>query len=915
MAETIRNSRFSPRVVPAAALEQAFVGRHKLLDQLTKLLLQSATQGVGRYGLLTGPRGSGKSHLMTLLGHRLRPHAESGTLLLVELGEEEHIAQLVAFLAKVLGGLPDREGAPKAGELVRLVQKTPRAEQLNAAVSLLEERVGTTPLVLLVENLDRLLDAIKPEGQSRLRALLAAHPGWCLFGASCTYGEVFTNANAPFYHSFERFTLSPLTLDECVEMLRRLATLHEDTTLLRDLSGESGRAQVGAIRHLLGANPRAFALVFPFLRNRRLGDLESVFVDLAEELTPYFQEQMARRPPGQQPYLELLAECWGTLSVSELAEQSFDNPTTASGQLRYLHQDGLVRSLRVGRETFYELADPLHRIAWAMKRPERLPSALAKFVAAWIPRSEVGERLGGLSGLDQPGSVYAMALNLPFEEESTYAERTMERIKQQESKDPHAAYEEAKALAEREGHWTHFLKAFELACKIDAPDVEWHTEKVVEIAEVPPLLDEEREGVSREELLNLLVMTILLHLHLHGRRLNDPLMERVWALAERSTDPDVWELLLIEHGAPRDVLTDVAERLANHYRAGHTIGWKTLLGTLFNAKELGLVRLLGMAVPAKSLSIAERLRLTITLIGLLDAAALATLGEDLCEGVRGVHARALKALRLVFADPEAALKLARSALKRWPDNMWLLIAAQRAAIQLGDMNGLIHYAKRLLELGFQPTVSHSILAIANQSTGDSALAQTHMLEALKGGPDGLVYANIAGLMLEDPAKLLQTFDAHDHPTARRLKALARLALGEAVPPIPPPTQPVLFDEAFMFNMSAIQALRINGTPAGLRHWLAALPIDEHPNVLDMLGIWLITLRAEPTPTQLSDAHWEILRQQLPEGGYAMLVALAALPENPRPYARLAAPAREVLRGMLTTMKAKRLLDALPDEPE
>jgi hypothetical protein len=916
MAETIRNSRFSPRVVPAAALEQAFVGRHKLLDQLTKLLLQSATQGVGRYGLLTGPRGSGKSHLMTLLGHRLRPHAERGALLLVELGEEEHIAQLVAFLAKVLGGLPDREGAPTAGELVRLVQKTPRAEQLNSAVSLMEERVGATPLVLLVENLDRLLDAIKPEGQSRLRALLAAHPGWCLFGASCTYGELFTSANAPFYHSFERFTLPPLALDDCVEMLRNLARLHGDFRLLGELSGATGRAQVGAIRHLLGANPRAFALVFPFLRHRRLNDLEGVFLDLAEELTPYFQEQMARRAAGQQPYLEQLAETWGTLSVSELAERCFDHPTTASGQLRYLHQDGLVRSFRLGRETFYELADPLHRIAWAMKRPERLPATLAKFVAAWIPRHEVGERLGGLGGMELSGNVYAMALKLPFEDESEHAERQMERIEQQENKAPEAAYEEAKALAEREPVFKHLQKAFELACRLDAPELEHYADKLLEIAEVPPRLGEEEEGTGEsaaQVLVNIISRALLGHLVVQKRRLSDATMNRLRALAARSSDPEVWELVLIEHGAKREVLVEFTERLVAHYKEGHTIQWKPLLLTLFGEGELELVSRIGLAVPMRSLHVKERLHLVTALVSRRDFAALSSLGDALSEGVRGEQAHTLKATRLVLLDPASALKIARLAIKRWPNSPRLLLAAQWASGELGAWQDHVHYATRVIDTGVDHPAQHSALAGAYWQLNDHTAAQVHLDVALRGEPHPTTFANIAGMFLDDPARILQTLTNHHHPSAERFKALARLALGERIEPIEPITQPAHFAEVFTVFMLAATALLRDDSPARLTRWLSSLPFDAHPYALDALCVWVIALRDAARPTRLSPAQWEVLERYIPEGGTMMLRALDALPENPRLYSQLAEPARAVLRTRLEELKATALLAALPDE--
>ncbi|MCK6520683.1 AAA family ATPase [Myxococcota bacterium] len=918
MSNTILSSRFSPRIVPADALEKTFVGRHRLLDHLTTILLQSARRKVGRYGLVHGPRGAGKSHLMALLGHRLRPAATAGELLLVELGEEEHIAQLVAFFAKILGALPERAGEPSPAELVRTIQKTPRADQLRRAIGLLEERVGAQPLVLLVENLDRLFDAIKPEGQSRLRALLAAHPGWCLFGASCTYGEAFTSPEAPFFQSFERFTLPELSLDDSVEMLRNLARLHNDFKLLGQLGDTSGRAQVGAIRHLLGANPRALALVFPFLRHRRLNDLEGVFLDLAEELTPYFQEQMARRAAGQQPYLEQLAETWGTLSVSELAERCFDSPTTASGQLRYLHQDGLVRSFRLGRETFYELADPLHRIAWAMKRPERLPATLAKFVAAWIPRREVGERVGGLGGVDLSGSAYAMALNLPFEDESEHAERQMERIEQREDKAPEEAYEEAKALAEREPLFAHLLKAFQLACRLGAPELEHYADKILEIAEVPPLPDEEEKnetGESTEQVLvNIISLALLGQLVVQKRRLSAGVMTRLRALARLSSDPDVWELLLIEHGAEREVLVDVTERLVAHYKAGNTIRYRGLLRLLSLAEDSELVSLLGLAVPARSLSVHDRTRLVLALLNQNDEAALRSLGDTLNEGARGEHAHSLKALRLVLIDPNAALKIARSALKKWPESFLLLIAAQRASLQLGLWRDTIHYANRLMNTLPEVLVGlHSVVALAHHQLGEHDAAQGHMAEALRGPPHAIIYANIAAMFLDDPPRILQTLTNHHHPSSERIKALARLARGERVEPIEPIAQPAHFMEVFTVFMLAASALIHDDSPANLTRWLNSLPFDAHPYALDALCVWVITLRTGTRPTRLSSAQWEVLEPNIPEGGAVMLRALDALPENPRIYSQLAEPARALLRTRLKELEATALLAALPDE--
>lgn len=387
-----KSSRFSPHLVPVENLERLFVGRHDLLSTLAEDVVATARAGGARYELLVGPRGAGKSHLLALLAHRVR-EALGQEAVLVLLDEEEYVSSLPALLARTLGAMPAEEGLPEPMEQVRALQRDPSGDLSARAARMIAERLGERPLVLCLENLDQVFEALKIQGQKRLRAILQERGRWSVVATSRTADEPFTRRDRPFFGTFISHDLGGFEAEDCQQMLLQLSRVHERENLETCLRTPKGMGRVRAIHHLTGGTPRAMALIFPYLNEETLEDLVGAFYDLAEELTPYFQEQMARLPPGQRALLEQLAENWRPLSVSELAARCFVSTQSASSQLNRLRQDGLVRRAKLGRERFYELADPLHRISRAMKRPDRAMETLARFLVYWYDREEVEERL------------------------------------------------------------------------------------------------------------------------------------------------------------------------------------------------------------------------------------------------------------------------------------------------------------------------------------------------------------------------------------------------------------------------------------------------------------------------------------------------------------------------------------------
>ena len=385
-----RSSRYSPRTVASADLEALLVGREVLVERIVSGVRGSILEGSARFELLVGPRGAGKSHLVGVLQHRLEADEELGArCVIAALDEEEHVGSLLDLLARVLGALPASAAGPSPA--VETLRDHAGVEGERRAVAMIRGFLGERALLLIVENLDRVLSALGEGGQARLRAILQTEGRWSVLASSPAVPADLRRADRPFFHAFQERPIPPLDVVQCRELLRRLARHHGKEPLAQALSTGQGLARVRAVHHLLRGNPRAMALIFPYLEDASLDGLERSFFALADELTPYFQQRMAARSPAQQALLERLAESWRPLAVGELARASFASPQSTSSQLKKLLEDGLVQRMALGRESFYEIADPLWRIARAMKRPDRAPVALVHFLACWHPAAELRE--------------------------------------------------------------------------------------------------------------------------------------------------------------------------------------------------------------------------------------------------------------------------------------------------------------------------------------------------------------------------------------------------------------------------------------------------------------------------------------------------------------------------------------------
>ena len=103
----------------------------------------------------------------------------------------------------------------------------------------------------------------------------------------------------PFYGFFTVRALEKIDFETGVELLAKKA-IHEDkSALARFLRTPLGRARARAAHHLAAGNHRAFVVLFDFLDKESLDDLIGPFMQMVDDLTPYYQGKMSQRPPAQ----------------------------------------------------------------------------------------------------------------------------------------------------------------------------------------------------------------------------------------------------------------------------------------------------------------------------------------------------------------------------------------------------------------------------------------------------------------------------------------------------------------------------------------------------------------------------------------------------------------------------------------
>jgi hypothetical protein len=409
--------RFTPSALPPADLEAILVKRDPVATATVELVRGFANGDGPPMRLFVGPRGMGKTHLISVIANRLSADATlTGRMQVAWLDEDPwRIRNYTTFLAEVRRSLTG----------TRVV---PADLDEDALENWLLRQTASAPIVLVAENLDGIFERIGPHGQHRLRALIENTRRIGMVATSTFRFDELDNAKLPFYGMFEVTDLEPFTLDEATELVRRIAVRSSDQALVDFLQRPEARQRLQVVQHLTGGHPRIWLLLASSLSIDALDEVLPIFLNSLDQLTPFYQGRLAELSDDQQVIVMSLVDAEGAVSVKDIAALVQLEERVAAGQVGQLVRKGYLRladepsvpSTGDARRSYYELREPLMRLNLKVKEARGAPlEVVVGFLRTWFG-ARLLDRPDALGRHDEAFTACGMAIALARRTASAY---------------------------------------------------------------------------------------------------------------------------------------------------------------------------------------------------------------------------------------------------------------------------------------------------------------------------------------------------------------------------------------------------------------------------------------------------------------------------------------------------------------
>ena len=382
-------------------LEAILVQRHALAEHLVELIRVSALTDNKHFQLLIGPRGIGKTHLVSLIYHRVVKMEDLRDKLLIAWLQEEEwgIASFLDLLRGIFRAIakeyPEVYQAELHDDVEKLYDLSPEQAEFKAA-ELLRDFVGKRVLLLIVENLEDVFSGLGDFGQKQLRAYIQNYSFLTILATSQSLFDGVKHSNNPFYDFFDLHELDEFKLDDAVALLNHIANLEGNNDLASFIQSPTGRDRIKVVHYLSGGSPRVYIVFSAFLMTpESLDKLVEPFMEMLDSLTPYYQDRMKYLSNQQRKIVDFLCDRGGAAPVKQIAKRCFIEQRTVSSQLKDLRDKGYVKTEEIGRESWYELREPLMRFCLEVKKQRNQPIRLiVDFIRVWYTRKELQQRLG-----------------------------------------------------------------------------------------------------------------------------------------------------------------------------------------------------------------------------------------------------------------------------------------------------------------------------------------------------------------------------------------------------------------------------------------------------------------------------------------------------------------------------------------
>ena len=404
---------YNPRDLTRETLERLFTGRDHLIEQILEDLRRQSTSRSRQHWLVQGPRGFGKTHLMSLVYHRAgADEALSQAYLPVWLGEAESygcysVGTFMLCVAERFGEelrARNDSGLASFDEKLRAISSGGDEPLLVEEITDLLRAEGTARrknLLIIVENFDALLGGFsKHSGASQVKSLraLLSHEQRLLFLMTTATSELraVSDPGEPLFGLLRPLKLEPFDEMGTVDLFQRVADvvgMPEHREALSEAT-EDGRLRRRVLHRLTGGNPRAIVMAFFVVKGGQgVEEIVKELTALLDVHTAYFEARLSQCAPRERSILTAVCLASTNLTMQEIAAKTRLPERSLSTQVDRLVRDGhLMRAEgSTGKGALYEVADGLFRLWYQYRKGCALLEPIVRFLALWYPPRELEE--------------------------------------------------------------------------------------------------------------------------------------------------------------------------------------------------------------------------------------------------------------------------------------------------------------------------------------------------------------------------------------------------------------------------------------------------------------------------------------------------------------------------------------------
>jgi len=381
------------------------VARDSLLLDTLDILRNSIGRKPKHHFLFIGPRGIGKTHLLSLIEDEVhRDPALNAGYHVVRFAEESH--RLLSFGDFLLGVCEIlRDTLPEEAEWRDLHQRLATEERDEIIVDSLvptirkRRRDRKQSLIIMLENLHQVFEQQMKDVRhiAALRGFLMEDNGCLLVATAPLHFGSITNHQEPFYDFFDVQVLDQLTEEQTIELIRKNLAWEQREALLADFA--TLRPRLIALYRMTGGSPRLTLMLYELIAHEAVSEVKRQFQLLLDRITPFYQDRMRDLGPQERAALETIATMRDQPKTpSAIAARMRMKPSQVSSLLKRLSTAQYLRSVENKddkRSRLYTIREGFFDIWLAMNvsrgARERLPF-LVDFFSQFYPSIEERNR-------------------------------------------------------------------------------------------------------------------------------------------------------------------------------------------------------------------------------------------------------------------------------------------------------------------------------------------------------------------------------------------------------------------------------------------------------------------------------------------------------------------------------------------